>query len=344
MTDVTLAGLDVGGAHLKAARLDPGGCVTAAVQIPCALWQGLDRLEKSLDEARPITDGTTAVAVTMTGELVDLFPDRPTGVARLLAVLEKRFGAAQLRVWSTAGFLDVQGARADPLSVASANWLATASHAARQVREGLLADIGSTTTDLVLLTRGQPVARGRTDRERLVSGELIYTGSVRTPLMAVAREVPFAGDQVPVMAEYFATIADVWRILGKLPADADQHPTADNGPKTIEASMQRLARMIGSDLQDAAPREWMTLASSFAGEQMDQLTRAIERQLLLQRGRDKVPIVGAGCGSFIAAKLATRMGLDYKHFTDLVPSAPQAAAEVGRCAPAVAVALLARAG
>jgi probable H4MPT-linked C1 transfer pathway protein len=344
MTDLTWAGLDVGGAHLKAARLDPGGHVTAAVQIPCALWQGLDRLEEALDEARLITGGTTAVAVTMTGELVDLFPDRPTGVARLLAVLEQRFGAAQLRVWSTAGFLDVQGARADPLSVASVNWLASAGHAARQVHEGLLVDIGSTTTDLAPLTRGQPVARGSTDRERLVSGELIYTGSVRTPLMAVAREVPFAGESVPVMAEYFATIADVWRILGELPADADQHPTADNGPKTIEASMQRLARMIGSDLQDAAPGEWMALASSFASEQMNQLTRAIERQLSVRPGRDKVPIVGAGCGSFIAAKLATRMGLDYKDFADLVPSTPQAAAEVGRCAPAVAVALLARAG
>jgi probable H4MPT-linked C1 transfer pathway protein len=343
MTDVTWAGLDVGGAHLKAARLDLDGRVAAAVQIPCALWQGLDRLEKALDEARPLTDTTMAVAITMTGELVDLFPDRPTGVARLLDVLEKRFGAAQLRVWSTAGFLDVQGARADPLSVASANWLATASHSARQVGEGLLVDIGSTTTDLVLLTGSRPAARGRTDRERLVSGELIYTGSVRTPLMAVAREVPFTGNQVPVMAEYFATMADVWRILGKLPADADQHPTADNGPRTIEASMQRLARMIGSDLQDAAPGQWTALASSFAGEQMHQLTKAIERQLSLRPGRDKVPIVGAGCGSFIAAQLATRMGLNYKDFADLVPSEPQAAAEVGRCAPAVAVALLARA-
>ena len=343
MTDVTWAGLDVGGAHLKAARLDPGGRVVAAVQIPCALWQGLDRLEKALDEVQSLTEGATAVAVTMTGELVDLFPDRPTGVTRLLAALERRFGASPLRVWSTAGFLDVHGAAADPLSVASANWLATASYAAQQVGDGLFVDIGSTTTDIVPLTRGQPVARGRTDRERLVSGELIYTGSVRTPLMVVAREVPFAGEWVPVMAEYFATMADVWRILGKLPADADQHPAADNGPKTIEASMQRLARTVGSDLQDAAPEGWMALASSFAREQIDQLTRAIERQLSLRPGRDKVPIVAAGCGSFIAAKIATRMNLNYKDFADLVPSEPQAAAEVGRCAPAVAVALLARA-
>lgn len=341
MAEITIAGIDVGGAHLKAARLGADGRLEAAVQLPCALWQGLDRLGKALDGAEPLLAGAETVAVTMTGELVDLFPDRATGVARLLGLLAARFGDGRLRVWSTGGFLNVQEARGDPLGVASANWLATATLAAREVRDGLFIDVGSTTTDLIGLRDGRPLFRGRTDRERLVSGELVYTGAVRTPLMAVAREVPFAGERVPLMAEYFASIGDVWRVLGELPDDADQHATADNGPKTVEASMRRLARMVGADLGDADAEGWRALARSFARAQINELVLAVERQLSGRPGRDKVPIVAAGCGSFIVARVARELSLEIKDFGDLVPAAPQARAEVARCAPAVAVALLA---
>ena len=48
------AGYDVGGAHLKIA-LAENGRVLAAVQIPCPLWQGLDRLDAALRQAAPLT-------------------------------------------------------------------------------------------------------------------------------------------------------------------------------------------------------------------------------------------------------------------------------------------------
>ena len=40
---MAVIGWDVGGAHLKGARVEDGR-VVAAVQIACPLWQGLDRL------------------------------------------------------------------------------------------------------------------------------------------------------------------------------------------------------------------------------------------------------------------------------------------------------------
>ena len=45
------AGYDVGGAHLKVARIEDGR-VTAVAQIACPLWLGLDRLDAALDERR----------------------------------------------------------------------------------------------------------------------------------------------------------------------------------------------------------------------------------------------------------------------------------------------------
>jgi (4-(4-[2-(gamma-L-glutamylamino)ethyl]phenoxymethyl)furan-2-yl)methanamine synthase len=341
MAGVAWTGLDVGGAHLKAARLDAAGRVTTAVQVPCALWQGMDRLERALDEALGADAAPGPAAATMTGELVDLFPDRAEGVARLVGCLSARF--PDLRVWTAAGRLVAPGeALADPLGAASANWLATATLAARRLGEGMLVDIGSTTADLVPFAGGEVLARGLTDRERLASGELVYTGAVRTPLMAVAREVPFAGERVPLMAEHFATTADVWRLLGLLPEDSDQHPAADGGPKTIEGSARRLARMVGADLGDAPPAAWAEVARAFAREQEATLLRAARRQLSRGLLAGDAPVVATGGGAFIARRLAEALGRPCRDLASLVEAAPQAAAGVGRCAPAVAVALLAR--
>ena len=58
------------------------------------------------------------------------------------------------------------------------------------------------------------------------------------------------------MNEYFASSADVHRILGDLPEGADKMPTADGREKTVEASRARLARMIGHEADDADAPEW----------------------------------------------------------------------------------------
>ncbi len=47
------AGLDVGGAHLKVALAEAGRTV-AVRQIACPLWQGLDKLDAALAEAKPL--------------------------------------------------------------------------------------------------------------------------------------------------------------------------------------------------------------------------------------------------------------------------------------------------
>ena len=48
---MVVLGWDVGGAHLKAARIEDGR-VTGAVEIACPLWQGIDRLDAAFAEAR----------------------------------------------------------------------------------------------------------------------------------------------------------------------------------------------------------------------------------------------------------------------------------------------------
>ena len=148
--------------------------------------------------------------------------------------------------------------------IASANWHATAALAASRVRDGLLVDTGSTTTDLVPFRDGGVTARGYSDGERLTDHELIYAGVVRTPVMAIAREAPFQGRMQGVAAERFATMADVYRLTGDLAHDADPYPTPDHGGKSVEESAARLARMLGRDANEAPLAEWIAAARHFA--------------------------------------------------------------------------------
>lgn len=339
MLERLVTGLDLGGAHLKAAQADAEGRIVAAIQVPCVLWQGLDRLEAALDEVGRQLAPQTLVALTMTGELVDLFADRASGVERLLDVVAARFPDL-LVLAGTSGLVGLAEARERPLEVASANWLATAMLAADGLPEGVLVDLGSTTTDILPFAGGRVLVEGRRDRERLAAGELAYQGLTRTPVMALADAAPFAGRRVPLMNEHFATTADVYRLLGKLDEAADQHPAADGGAKTAEASARRLARMVGADLAEAPPSAWRRLAAWLAEAQLRRLADALA--LVLSRGGvgEEAPLVALGCGWRTVEDLAARVGRPCIAFSSLIDAVPSAAHSIATCGPAVALAIL----
>jgi len=362
-------GWDIGGAHVKACRMR-GGRVLDVAQWPCALWQGLQALVKVLRAAhqRWAGLGNARHAVTMTGEMVDAFAHREDGVQRIAAVMAEHLApgapgahdespappagpstaaAPNLHFFAgDAGWCDAARVAQHWAAVASANWLASARHAAlTQVDdEGVLVDIGSTTTDFIAFGGGRVLTRARSDAERLATGELVYHGVVRTPLCALSRRVPWQGRPHNVMNEFFATTADVYRLTGELAEAHDQHPAADNAPKTLHASRQRLARMIGLDARDGADHDWLALARAWRDEQVAELRGQLDRVKGLHGlGRHAV-LVTAGCGDFLVPALGGPGArcLPYaRTVARLAPSAPaEAAAWAQVCAPSVAVAAL----
>jgi (4-(4-[2-(gamma-L-glutamylamino)ethyl]phenoxymethyl)furan-2-yl)methanamine synthase len=60
-----IIGWDVGGAHLKAARVE-NGIITQAVQIPCPLWLGLGELDRAFTDAEAAIGRARLNAITMT--------------------------------------------------------------------------------------------------------------------------------------------------------------------------------------------------------------------------------------------------------------------------------------
>ena len=162
-------GWDVGGAHVKVSMADGSGAVLDVAQWACPLWQGLDHLERTIDlvfERWPQARADAAQhAVTMTGEMVDLFADRAEGVRVIVATLAQRLGA-QLRFYAgAAGWLAPDACADGWRHVASANWLATASWVATRVADAVLVDIGSTTTDIIPIVEGR-IARAPIERRR----------------------------------------------------------------------------------------------------------------------------------------------------------------------------------
>ena len=345
MEKATFIGWDIGGAHLKLACVTTAGKVMMAAQLPMPLWQGIHILDQSLAQAKQLLPEAPAVhSITGTAELVDIFSDRRSGIRALVRKISGALNHGVIQFYAgRAGWVPPLAADRHAGDIASANWHATAAYVAGMVGNGILIDIGSTTTDIHMFDSGQVRYHGYTDYERLSSCELVYTGIVRTPVMAVTDKVPIGSQWQPVTAELFATMADVYRLTGELQDQDDMHNTPDGRGKSMVDSARRLARMFGADLDEQEfPSCWQSVASYIAGAQLDRIDQALRVVRSRQEGLADAVMVGAGAGRFLAQKLAHRHGLKFIDFADLVETASDMRIPAAVSAAAVSVAQLAR--
>jgi probable H4MPT-linked C1 transfer pathway protein len=334
-----VVGWDVGGVHLKAARAEDGR-VTKVAQYASPLRSGTERLLQAFADAKNEMGRADRHVITMTGELADTFSSRTEGVEQLASLAARELG--DVRIYAgPAGYVRPEDAQKHHADIASANWHACGTLIARQCEHALLIDLGSTTTDIVPMAQGRTIARGYTDAERLAAGELVYTGMVRGFVMATADRAPFRGAWTPLVNENFATMADVHRILGTLPPDADLMPTADGRPKTIDASRARLARMLGTDASDGNDETWTSVARWFAEAQMRTICDAASLVLSAGALPSTATIVSAGIGRALVDETARRLHCVCVGFDELCDLTPETRTAACRCAPAVALALLA---
>jgi probable H4MPT-linked C1 transfer pathway protein len=336
-SSTAVLGWDIGGVNTKIARvtLEPEGPSTPrAVSAPLAMERDSASLVPTLRRLAAALGGGPVLlhAVTMTAELSQAFRTKREGVGFVLDALSEAFPDEAVRVYALDGrFLQPGEARERPLEVAAANWAATARFVGREVTDCLLLDIGTTSTDIIPIVGGEPAMAGRTDPERLLSGELVYTGALRTPVEAVARTVPLWGGHCPLAAEQFALMGDVYLWVGALDA-ADYSVTPPDGrPATREFAGERLARAVCADAEMLDEDAVGTIARALAEAQLEWVMAGM-RRVLARHPRLGAAVV-TGLGDFIAAEAARRMGLE------LVPLAERIG-DAARAAPAAAVAWL----
>jgi probable H4MPT-linked C1 transfer pathway protein len=324
--------LDIGGANIKAAFSDRG-----AWSVPFALWKEPERLTEKLRHVAALAPPFTELRITMTGELCDCFATKREGVNHILAAAEALAAGRTVNVWSVAGcFVGIDVARADPIRVAASNWHALATFVARLFPDGdsLLVDVGSTTTDIIPLSGGRVMAKGANDMERLANRELIYGGAMRTPLMALGTEIQWRGATIGVMAERFATAADVYVLTGDVPEDPDDCDTADGRPLTKPFAAARIVRMIGADLELFTTEDAVELARLFADSQGSRISQSIGRHAI---NVDVSRVIVSGSGEFLARRATQQWAADRAIKPEMVSLSDRIGAEASSAACAYAL-------
>jgi probable H4MPT-linked C1 transfer pathway protein len=332
----TVLGWDIGGVNTKVARLrpTPGGPLLRSASVvfeikndPLGLADTLERAASSV--GAEIGDRHV---VTMTAELSQAFHTKREGVEFILDALEATFSGCELFVYTVDGsFLSTTEARKAPLLVSAANWAATASLVGRSIPTCVVIDIGTTSADIIPVVNGEIVAMGRTDPERLLSGELVYTGALRTPAEAVVSHVPLWDGDASVAADGFALIGDAHLWLGRLDPRDYTCRTPDGNAPSRESAADRLARVVCADREILDDPSVDRIARALARAQVNTVAAALGR--VLERWPSIRLAVTTGLGDFIATEAAMDLGLEVIPLSDrLGPSA--------RMAPAAAVAWL----
>jgi (4-(4-[2-(gamma-L-glutamylamino)ethyl]phenoxymethyl)furan-2-yl)methanamine synthase len=295
-------GLDIGGVNTKAVWRDGDALSTVlrpydVVRDPGALTAVVRDVVAELAGEPP-----ELVALTMTAELSDEFRTKREGVEFVLDAVEAAVPGRVLAFTTAGELVSLAEARARPLDVAAANWVASALAVGALHPDALLLDVGSTTADVIPIAAGRVAAEGRSDLDRLLAGELVYTGALRTNLAAIAPRVPVRGGWCPVASELFAISGDVHLILGHLTSEAYTCPTPDGRAASVECARERVARLVCADMEQLEPAEVEAIAAFLHAEQVRQIEAAARRV------STDAAVVPLGVGAFLARAVAERLG------------------------------------
>jgi len=336
--DSTVLAIDVGGANIKVA--DGLGWVT---NQPFELWRHWQDLPTTLASIIKAYSPRRIVA-TMTGEIADCYPSRCAGVSHITASLQAAAQAcdphAELGIYLLDGrIVSPAEAIAQPLAAAASNWHAVARLAAALTvtNRAMLIDIGSTTTDIVVIRDGIPSPLASDDVGRMATGELVYTGVERTPVAAIVRSLPLAGSRHPIASELYAQSRDVWMLLKGIPPNPDSHDTADGGPATLAAARGRLARMLLANPDSFSMTEAITAAEWCAKAQCRQVAGSLAR-VARSVGWQPTSVVLSGHGICLARRALAALCWQ----VTTVSLSDSLGCDVSRAAPAHALAMIAR--
>lgn len=332
-----IAGFDIGGANTDLAIINYINKEQFLENIEVnfeylPMWSKNDQLEDCLinllgDSFYDID----AVGISMTAELVDAYETKSDGVKDIVKKVENVFDVPIAYVGLN-GMMSSKEVLKNPLNVAAANWIATSQIAGNIEENCILVDIGSTTTDIIPIKNGTECSKGRSDFERLATGELVYSGTLRTNLASLVDKVPLNDKIYRVASELFAISADVHNVLDNIDLDDFSCATPDGAGKSKEESMRRISRVLCADLDSLSSKDIIEISRYIYSEQIRKTAEAII-EVSKRNKIDKVVSTGLG-REVIANKAAKLAGLTYINMDEVLT------AEECVVAPAVGTALM----
>ena len=274
-----IAGFDIGGANtdLAVVDFDENGSIkdieTGFEYLP--MWKDKKELSQVLLDllGRELSD-IQAVGVCMTAELVDAYQTKSEGVLDIACKVMDTFNLP-IGFVGLNGLIDYNQLQWNPSQVAAANWIATSRLAAKINPNCIMIDTGSTTTDIIPLKNGLECAKGRSDLQRLQTGELVYTGTLRTNVATIVDKVPLDNSWVRVASELFAISADAHLLVGNITLNDYNCETPDGADKSRKDCMRRISRIICSDLDILNSRNIMDISEFIVEKQVEQVSLAL---------------------------------------------------------------------
>jgi probable H4MPT-linked C1 transfer pathway protein len=303
-----IAGFDIGGANTDLAVVDfdeEGNIKEITIDFEyLPMWQEKGRLKAVLlDLLGDDKDEIQAVGVCMTAELVDAYQTKKEGVLDIARKVNETFNLP-LGFIGIEGVINYTGLLKNPLNVAAANWMATSRLAGIRAPDCIMIETGSTTTDIIPVKGGKECAKGRSDLERLGTGELVYSGALRTNVAALVDKVPLDDSWYRVASELFAISADIHLILGNIQEEDYTCHTPDGAGTGREECMRRIARVVCSDLDVLSPRDIKSIAKYVHQNQAESVSEALRE---VSKRTNIKQVVTTGLGMDIIGKKASAL-------------------------------------
>ncbi|MBE6510690.1 MAG: H4MPT-linked C1 transfer pathway protein [Methanobrevibacter millerae] len=316
-----IAGFDIGGANTDLAVIDFENGEIKNIEVDFAylpMWSNNDDLSKVLVELIenicPVSD-IDAVGISMTAELVDAYDTKKDGVLDVVKKCEETFSCPIAYV-GVDGMLSKEEIEQTPLKAAAANWIATAQIATLISDNCIFIDTGSTTTDIIPIKNGKECAIGKSDFDRSATGELVYTGTLRTNLASFLDNVELNGKKYRVASELFAQTADVYTVLGLISEEDYVCDTFDGESKSKMDCAKRIARVVCADLEMLSFEDIYDMSKFIHQKQIEQIADGLKQ---VHETQNLDLIVTTGLGKDILDRPAAELlGLEVRSMGDIL--------------------------
>ncbi|OYT26610.1 MAG: H4MPT-linked C1 transfer pathway protein [Thermoprotei archaeon ex4572_64] len=337
-------GLDIGGANVKAVIIDSKSNVLFCFRKYFPLWiVGKEALKDILHEIYShVRSSSYVVSTCMTAELCDVYNVKSEGVIHVAKTVLKVFHDAKdvFFVNTNCSLGSLEDLLREPIKYAATNWAANAWLLKKLCSNGIMIDIGSTSTSIVIVINGKIDIRGYTDPEKLIHGELVYTGILRTNIATLVDKVPFKGYYTRVCAEKFALTGDVHLVLGNIAEQDYTTETANGRGRSLREAYARIARVPCADAELLNEYEIREIARYVQEVQIFKIFEALMqiRSRIASMGvdPDNFKVYTVGLGEFLVKEAARRAG-----FKEIISIDDALGKKVSNILPAYASALMA---
>ena len=305
-------GWDIGGAHTKYTILKSNSMLLTSKINSLHLWKSLTPLQSIIKNIYfKYGDRYKIVnAISMSGEMCDIFDTRKQGVEKILSLFNCKLFDNYIYT-STHGVIPIQK-YGNYQSVASMNWHIIANYLKSFYKNIIAIDLGSTTTDFILIKNSKCINKRIDDYTGLSSSELLYTGALRTPVFSVLKNIKYKNQSYNLIPEFYATMGDIYRLLGIISIKDDYSDTADGRSKSKKNSLVRISRSLGIDYTVNHSQLIMSISKKIMSEHLDQISYTMKGHMDKNfNDINDLQFIGMGVGEPIIKILCKKNKWDY---------------------------------